>query len=308
MAGNPLPTKPNELFALGENIADGAAAHGAAIGLLQNTEAPIRADLLDARTKEDAFQAGKTAKLLLTATQSTADSQVKAHLGKARLVLSTFLGNTWSEAWAATGFPNQSTAVPTTILERLSVLPSLQSYLLANPTQENAPLGVTAAAAGTLFTSLSNAVSAVNDGITAQVQRRNLRDAAETKLRRRLVGLIAELDQLLTDPLDPLWYAFGLVPPGEDDTAEQVVNVVATPGGPGTVLLDWPDAARATSYRIEIQIVGVDADFHHVLTVHDSDATLNDLTSGATVRIRVIAVNASNKTSPPSDAVEIVVP
>jgi hypothetical protein len=49
MASNILPFLIISLFGLAENMADGAAAHGGAIGLLQNTEARIRADLTAAQ-------------------------------------------------------------------------------------------------------------------------------------------------------------------------------------------------------------------------------------------------------------------
>lgn len=306
MAANPLPTKLNELFTKGEDMADGAATHGTAIGLMQNTEERIRSDTLTAREAESAFQQGKTAKLALTTAQTVADSNAKSFLAKARLVLTTFLGNLWSEAWAETGFPNQSTAVPATIVERQSLLASLQLYFAEHTAQQNSPLGVTAAAAGTLFTALSNARSAVNAGITDQAQRKIVRDNAEKALRARLTGLIGELGQLLPGD-DPLWYAFGLVPPDSDDAPDQVSGLIATPNGPGVLLVDWADAPRAASYWVEIQIVGVDASFHRVQTVYDSDATLTGLPSGATVRIRIISVSSDGKTSPPSDIIEVVV-
>lgn len=307
MAGNPLPAKLNELFTMLEDAADAAAAHATAVGLLQNTETKLRADLLATRTADETFQTGKVTKLALTTAQTVADSNGKAYLGKSRLVLSTFLGSDWSVTWSPTGFPNQSTAVPSTLVERQSLLGSLQSYFTANPTHENAPLGVTAAAAGTLFTALSDARSAVNQGITDQAQNKNLRDASETALRKRMKGLIEELTQLL-DGSDPLWFAFGLVAPDGEDTPDQVSALILGSGDLGTLVAEWPDAPRAASYRVEIQIVGVDPDFHLVLTVHDSDCTLTGLPSGAQVRVRVIAVNSAGAAAPPSEVAEALVP
>ena len=46
--------------------------------------------------------------------------------------------------------------------------------------------------------------------------------------------------------------------------------------------------------------MGVDADFRHVLTVQDSDCTVSDLPSDATVRVRVIAVNSAGRAAPPA--------
>ena len=52
MAANPLPDDLDGLLSMAEDMADGAAAHGVAIGLLQNTEARIRADITALRTRE----------------------------------------------------------------------------------------------------------------------------------------------------------------------------------------------------------------------------------------------------------------
>jgi hypothetical protein len=120
-------------------------------------------------------------------------------------------------------------------------------------------------------------------------------------------GTIDELGQLLDD-LDPRWYAFGLVPPGLSDQPDQPADLVLTAGAPGSVLADWSDAARAVSYRVYKQVVGTDPDFILAVTVSDSDATLTGLPSAATVKIRVVAVNADGDVSPPSETKQIVVP
>ena len=46
MANNEIPKTYDPLIELMEDAADGAATHGVAVGLKQNTEAAIRADLL----------------------------------------------------------------------------------------------------------------------------------------------------------------------------------------------------------------------------------------------------------------------
>jgi len=59
MAANPLPQGLDELLALAEDMADGAAAHGVAIGLLQNTEPRIRADIAPLRTAKLNYETAK---------------------------------------------------------------------------------------------------------------------------------------------------------------------------------------------------------------------------------------------------------
>jgi hypothetical protein len=49
MATNRLPDPLDRLFALAEDMADGLHAHEAPVGIKQNTEAAVRADLAAAR-------------------------------------------------------------------------------------------------------------------------------------------------------------------------------------------------------------------------------------------------------------------
>lgn len=72
------------------------------------------------------------------------------------------------------------------------------------------------------------------------------------------------------------------------------------------VSADWADAPRADRYRVLKQVVDEDPDFVAAVTVTDSDASLWDLPSGATVNVRVTAVNDAGETQP-SDVVSVVV-
>lgn len=306
MASNQLPTGIDHLFTLGEDMADGLHAHEAAVGVKQNKEADVRAALSAAITAQNNFKAAQTAKLALSTAVTVADSNAKAFIGSARRVLVNYLGEGWSAAWEATGFPNQSTAVPVTQSERQALLQSLQNYFTANAAQQNAPLNVTAARAGNLFTALSDARSAAADGNTDCGKKKNLRDTTVAALRTRMSGLVNELDQLLEDD-DPLWLAFGLNLPGATNLPDPADSLILTAGGPGVVLADWSDASRATRYRVFKQVVGVDANFVAVATVNDSDCTLSGLPSGKTVRVQVVSANDAGQ-SEPSTPAEIVVP
>jgi hypothetical protein len=282
------------LFALGEDMADGLQAHEARVAVKQNTEAAIREARSAAVAAQAVYQAARSAKAGLTAAQQVADSNAKAFLSAARNVLANYLGSSWSPAWEATGFPNQSTGVPRIVAERQTLLESLQAYFTNHPEHENAPLSVTAAQAAALFAALSAARSAVNQGLVDLGQKKATRDAQETALRRRMRGLTEELNQLL-DADDPRWYAFGLNPPAAPETPETPDGPVLTPGEPGVIHADWADTPRAQRYHVYKQVVEADAEFVLAATVTDSDATLTDLPSGATVRVRVTAVNEAGE-------------
>jgi len=306
MASNEIPDKPYDIvFALAEDMADGAQANGAAVGLLQNTEAAIRADLAAATAAEATFQAARAAKKTLSTAFQIADSNAKAFLAAVKKVLSITLGDQWSAAWAATGWVGPSLRLPANADERLGMLPGIKAYLTANPAFENAPLGVTATAAQAQIDALSAARTAVNDGNKAAGEKKALRETALDALRQRMIGLVRELTQLLEDD-DARWYAFGLNRPGDPSTPAVPASLVLTVGGPGLVLADWADARRAERYKVQKQIVGTDADWIETTQVTDSETTLANLPVGATVKVRILAANQAGD-SLPSDPAQIVI-
>ncbi len=305
MAGNPLPDNPNQIFALSEDMADGLHKNETALNIKQNTEAAMRAEIATARAGTSAYNTAKSNKKTLTATLRIADSNARAFLKAARAVLTQRYGNHWTQNWEATGWPDRSTAVPSSQPKRMQLCASLKTYFTDNPTHENAPLAVTAANAGTLLTAISNARDACNSGLTLAGQKRADRDAAMENLKARMRGLIHELNQVL-DPLDPRWDEFGLDQPGLPDRPDVPENLIITTGAPGVVLADWTDARRANHYRVFIQVVGVDEEFRHLFNCDDSDATIPGLPAGKTVKVCVSAANDAGE-SQPSEAKEIVV-
>jgi hypothetical protein len=305
MASNHIPIAIDDLFTLCEDMADGCRVHETAIGLKQNKEADVRADLVAAIGAQSNFKSAQAVKVALSTAVTVADSNAKAYIGSARRLLINYLGNGWSAAWEATGFPNHSTAVPATQSERQTLLQSLKTYFTANPAQANAPINVTAAQANTLFTSLSDARNAAAAGNTDCGNKKNLRDDAIMTLRKRMIGLINELGQLL-DANDPTWLAFGLNLPGATNLPDPADNLVLTSGGAGVVLADWSDASRATRYRVYKQVPGMDTMFVPVATVGDSDCTIIGLPSSKIVKVQIISANDAGQ-SPPTVA-EMVVP
>jgi hypothetical protein len=306
MAANDLPRALDALFTLAEDMADGLNTHEVTAGVKQNTQVAMRAAIAAANTAEANYAIAKAAKKTQTTAVTIADSNGKAFIGTARNVLEPFLGAEPSAAWEPAGFPADSLAIPATQAERQALLGKLRDYFTANPARENAPLVITAAQANSLFTALSDARSAANQGNTNAVEKKTLRDAAVTALRKRMRGLIDELEQLLADE-DARWYAFGLNPPGAPATPEVPDGLALAGGGPGTVDADWSDAARAEHYRVWKQVVGVDADFVAVGSPTDSDFTLTGLPSGATVKVQITAVNDAGE-SQPSTTQQMVVP
>lgn len=297
MAENRLPDGLDDLFTLAEDMADGLNDNEVAIGIKQNDEAAVRAALTAAQNAHDAYSVARSQKRTRGTAVRVADSNARAFIGVTRSVLVPYLGGQWSASWLPTGFSNQSLAIPPTTAERQALLQSLQTYLTANAAQANAPLNITAARAGLLFTALSDARSALNAQLATLGQTKLNRDAAETTLRKRMRGLIDEVGQLLADN-DPIWLAFGLVPPAYPDTPDAPDAPVLTLLGSGALMADWADEARATSYRVWKQVFGSDPTFVAVATVTDSDATLSSLPVGATVRVYITALNETGESQP----------
>ena len=288
-------------------MVDGLHNHGVAVGVKQNTEAVLQAALTAFTVAQAAHLAAQSAKDAFGTAVAVADSNAKSFIKTGRRILIENLGEEYNQDWDATGFPNNSTAVPGSQEERQALLESLQNYLIANPALEvNTPkLIFTAAKAGALFTALKTARVAAADGNTSAGQKMATRDAAELVLRARMSGLISELGQLLNDT-DPLWLAFGLNEPGAPALPDPADGLVLTAGGAGIVIAHWNNAPRALHYRIYKWVVTVDTDFVNLGLVDDSQHSFTGLPSGKTVKIRVIATN--NAGDAPVTIAEIVVP
>ena len=307
MAANPISQQLELMFALAEDMADGLAAHAVGVGIAQNTEARMRDDLAAARLGQSNFETARQAKRDAVSAQNIADSNARSFILSAAGVLRNFLGTTWSESWEPAGFRQSSISVPTVMAARQTLLADLRDYFTTHAAQEVVALNITATQAGTLFTALSTARSAVNNALSEVADKKAARDGTVRSLNRRMRGLVDELGQLLEDS-DPRWVAFGLLAPGASETPDSPDGIVLVAGAePGSILVDWADVPRALRYRVFKQVIGTDANFVPAATVNDSDATLTGFTTGATVRIQITAVNDAGE-SQPSAAVEIVVP
>ncbi len=290
MASNKLPTHLDELAMLAEDAADGAHQLEATLGLKQNTEAAIRADLADLTAKRSAYDTVASDSAAKGTAVTVARYSARAFLTSTRDVFKNFFGAKPSAAWVAAGWPANSIAVPATSELLLPLLQSVEHYLTANPARENAPLNLTAARAAALHTARTTASSAANQQGQAERAAREASDVSADKLRKRLRGLIDELGQLLT-PLDARWLAFGLKRPGAFESPDAVTGTRATPLGGGKLRVQCDPAPRAEYYQVWIQIVNTDADFRLAESPAEPDKILEGLPVGATMKVKMRAVN-----------------
>ena len=305
MASNPTPKSLGELIPSGEDLCDGLSQHAVAIGIKQNTFAAVRADLDALIAAQAAFHAAEGAQPDAYTALRTADSNGKGFIARAVKVLSISLGGAWSDAWLATGLPDNTVGIPRTQDGRFAALGGLKAYFTANPAKENAPLNVTAVTAETLYQAVSDARTAVGNALTLTKNKLIIRDGAKEAFRDRYRATIGELEQLL-GPEDPKWYDFGLNRPADPAQPGQPSNVHATALGAGRVLVQIDGARRANSFNYYRKTTGTDAVPVKVTNTEGTQHTIEGLTAGATVEITVTGVNDAGE-GQPSAPVSVVV-
>ena len=301
---NIIPMKKEETIALANEMIDGLDIHETESDVKQNTKAVLIAALANAQNAKAAHDTAVSTKDTLSAAFDVADANAKAFLHSARFVLAHFLGMFWSQAWMATGFPDQSTAVPENSSGREVLLGALKAYFTTHPAHETAGLNVTAANADTLLIALAAARQAYTEAVADCRTKMLARDQAFAVLRKRMRGLVTELETVL-DENDSRWLAFGLNIPGAPATPDMPTGLLATLIGPTAVALKWDSATRAAYYRVFKKVVGVDLDYIAVGSPADLDFTLENLPTNATVEIQISAVNDGGE-SPRTVAVTVV--
>ena len=305
MASNPTPDNPDVLRALADRIADGCHQHEVAIGIKQNTEAVIRAAIAALSAAETDVGLKKQATANAYAALAAADDAGFAMLMNCKLRLAQKYGQRWSPDWEPTGFPDQSTQVPTTQDKRFTLLDALKNYFTAKPADESVDMGATAALCTSQWTAISTARQAVANAESAQTAAFTVRTSATDVLRRRVRGLIDELTLLLA-PDDPRWEDFGLSIPAHPAAPEPVASVTASPLGNGRIDVTFPYATRATRFKVEVFITGVDTEWHPGKTVKDLEVVLSGFTPGQAVKVRVIAGNDGGDASPSPEGTVLV--
>lgn len=137
MASNALPTKRDRLFAVCDDMCDGLHQLEVTLGIKQNMEALLRPALAAARASEAAFGDARVAKKTANATLTTADAAGKTFIGNARKRLSKFFGESYTTEWGAAGWPDNSTAMPSTQEDRFNLVNSLKTWFTNHAAHES---------------------------------------------------------------------------------------------------------------------------------------------------------------------------
>ena len=324
MSNNEIPDAERPLLGLAEDCADGCAALGATLPLTLITEPILRAAIRDLKGLPGQTPAATgliyewiEADGLLrakAAERKAKDMESRTFLTDARAALVPILGRDPSPEWTLAGFgnpPGNSNAVPTTQEGRLQNLAMLAIYLTQHPTYA-VPAGgprpeVTAARSQAQHDELSACRTAANMASTAQNTALNAKKAGLVTLRKLLIGLVDEL-QLKLSADDPRWEEFGLNIPANPRPPEPASELVLSTAGLNRILAEWEPGTRSDDDRILIWIVGTDTDWREYgKSGGDGEETLKNLPSGATVKVKIIALNGSLEAADGPEAQMVVV-
>ena len=294
MAQNPLPTNGGQLIALGIKMHAGIISIGPGVPVTM-VNAPQLQTVLDAFIAADgAFNAARSARQAASDTYQATCGAIYDWLLAVRKVLAVRFGARWSTEWAQAGFTDATTAVPTKVEDRISLVLSLANFFIANPSYEVASLDVTAAQ-GTL---LRNAALSAQQVLTTALA--NLTTIGDTwataydKLTTVMRRLMRNLDGMLK-PNDPRWVQFGLNIPASPSTPGQPANLSAHTDDTGAIVVQCDAVALATRYRWRMLRVGVEVDYQLATSSPVPIGTIADVPPGQLVQIIVQAVNGSQQ-------------
>ena len=324
MSNNEIPDAERSLLARGEDCADGCAVLQDTLPLKLVREADLRLILTSLKGSPAAtppvlgliYQCKQAEQALAAANneRKNKDTECKAFLTSSRTSLLPILGRDPSPEWELAGYANApaySNAVPGTQEGRLQCLSALAVYLTQHPTYE-VPAGgprpeVTATLALALHNQLSTCRTAANSASNAQNDALTAKRAALQSLRRTLIALVDELQLRLPDD-DPRWEVLGLNIPANPRPPEPASDLTLTSAGLGRILAEWEPGTRSDDDRILIQIVGVDADYREYgKSGGDGEELIKNLPPGATVKVKIIALNGSLEASSGPEAQFVVV-
>lgn len=308
MASNPTPDDDDVLLALAEDMADGCNLHEVEIGIKQNTEAVMRAAITAATAGITGLAAARLAVVQKTEDRRTVDAAGTVVLKNCRLRLVKLYGGQFDANWNLAGWPGQSTSIPDSMDQRFTLLNSLKNFFTSNAAAESADMEATAAICGTAHANLSNARSALNVAETGEVTANNTMKASVKALRKRVRGLIEELDKLISDE-DPRWEGFGLNIPANPSAPEGIASLTAEASGNGKIHLEWVYATRMTGTRLLTKRTTgatIDDDFISAGTAEGLEKTLPGFVAGVTVEVMVIPYNDGGD-GPASPVASVVV-
>lgn len=132
MASNKLPTNGGLFISLVKKMIAGIIKLGPSVPVTLVTAEEMQGQLDLFAGKDEEYNSARSKRQTLSDAYQAATGAVYTWLLAARLALVPTLGQRWSTAWAQAGFISPSTAIPSKIAERLSLINSLAVFFTKN--------------------------------------------------------------------------------------------------------------------------------------------------------------------------------
>lgn len=287
-----LPTNSGQLIGLGNKMVVGMTQFSTVLKLTLITTAQMQTNLTAFASQDAAFNTARSAQQTASdAYQPTLAAVYDWLLGVSN-TLATRFGTRWSREWAQAGFTNNTTAIPTKIEDRLSLVLALAEFFTKNPSYEVPSMNQTTAYGTTLRTTALTAQAAVT---AAAVNINNISATWQTAYNTLVKGMRALLDNLRNVLVadDPRWLAFGLQMPATPTTPGQPVNVTAHMDDTGAIVVQCDAVPLATRYRWRTLLVGLQQDYALAASTTGPIGAIEGVPPGQTAQIIVQAVNGS---------------
>ncbi|MFN7139067.1 MAG: hypothetical protein ACK4UN_07000 [Limisphaerales bacterium] len=268
---------------------EAATEHGTGMGLVHNNATKINQDRTAALA---AMNAAEVAQELSREKQA----ELKEKVLDARVFAMLFrelykpdLGRTHNPSWGLAGF-GHGFMIPAQAHELETLMQRIKTFFTDDATREKTNNDMTAVKAEAHYTAVKNARVAVKAQFAAVGTARKVRTQKFNALRKRMMGLAKEMEQLIS-PTAELWTTFGLNKPGVKQRPPTPTGLTAVLIGNNAISMKWEPAARASHYRVWRRIVGVDVDLEPVGNPGDLDYTMEGLPSNALIEVAISAVN-----------------
>lgn len=294
MSQNNTPRPFAALYSFAFTVHEAAKLYADELGLRQHDAEAIGTDFAHFRTARENYAHLNAEHAARRQELYAARAVAKSCCEQAIDTLKVHLGRRWNPQWTAAGFTNGSIALPN---EHFAVLTALAAYFRLHPEREVAVLQVTAEHLEQVAQTLVAAEQAARRAHDEEVSAKQIRDAARTRLRRRIAGVRNELSFLLS-PDDGRWYRFGFQRPVDGQIPEPVEDVAVHTIATDEAHVTWAPSARATSYRVSKQVVGRDPEPVEVGLVADPAAFVPDVPGEAETIILITARNRAGETRP----------
>jgi hypothetical protein len=256
---NHIHQKLDPLLMQARRCADGAAEYGTQLTLTYNTATVIRQDITNLEVACRNYIGAKIALSNLYKDQKPAVATAKQRLTLAREILKLRFGTSYSQAWDETAWRG-SLAIPANVARVMTLVRGMETFFRKHPDMEHPTLEMTAQHFGALLQTLVNFDNDIRTK-KANLDRSLLaRNQAARKLRRRIRGLINELNEVV-DENSTIYLSFGLNIPGAKARPQKPQNIQIGLRDEKMMQVKWDREPGVEYYRVWKRDAAENAEF-----------------------------------------------